>query len=823
MPRALIVAVLLAAFLATPAPAQIDTGVIADPISRDDLDDWAARLELSDAQIDALDGLYAEYIRQHGVLRDGDLATFLRDHEDYGNSTTEITTDADAARETMRELRELHGRMRRLDEQLIDRLGTVLTEEQLPRLGQVRAGRERDRLLGGPAQRSYHPALDLDLGVQYRELAAALDDDTRQRTDPIVDLYERTLTGKAREIDRFALRYELGMAEGYGAASAESGPEANDFALRAMQVRHWQTELADRAGDIGDLHRRLVKDLSAWLDEPAREAMREHLIRGMYAQVPAKRGLAEDAYDRVLAHEAASAELKEAVRSERAAYVQAADRVVEQMLDTIDAERRSNASHSLKMMFGDEDPYVYEDPAEYERARRRLHADLARVNRDAIDRLQALADASLGERLAFERPAVMADVADLLEGGLHSSISTSDGEVTYGYKHIPLTMLTRQFGTGRPAIAPISSRDLLRWRRRLDLDDGDATIMDVVHGDYLERFDALRTAGALASVKAAREAMLALDDDGRPIMPTEADVRTLCSLERAAVDAVRRLDEWFFEELALALGDALAPEAREAIARDRSRTIYLAVSPPEGYALFVFGEARNRHDRGGEQSGVDVTSIVGDLDLDDDAREATGAILVDYERAATDVLRRAYDAVCRFDEERAVFMARHLRFDEEDGLVARNMQLDTALEDAGSGMHDVLDELLALNRQARVAVRDVLPSPGREAFEAAYKRAAWPAIYRDEHALHDALASALAVEELDALQRDAIAELSLNYRGVYEELSDRMIETAGDWQEQRRFSFQRSELSQHTRDRLRQLLGEELARRVENLDEPGGG
>jgi hypothetical protein len=270
MSRAHVLIVLL--ILASPAHAQVDAGVIADPISRTDLEDWVIRLELSDDQSRALDSLYSGYLELHRAMRDGPLAEFLRDHEDFGNSTTEITTDVDVARETMRELRALHRTLRLLDGRLIEQLAPVLTEEQLPRLERVRAARDRARLFGGPAQRSYHPALDTDLSAPYRAMASTLDGETRGRTDTIVDLYERSLTAKAKDIDRFALRYEVGMAEGYGSSLAEAGSDAaeHDFALRAVQVRHWQSELARRAGDVGDLHRALCRDLAKRYSESGR-------------------------------------------------------------------------------------------------------------------------------------------------------------------------------------------------------------------------------------------------------------------------------------------------------------------------------------------------------------------------------------------------------------------------------------------------------------------------------------------------------------------------------------------------------------------------
>jgi len=827
--------VILVVALAAPASAQIDTGVIADAISRKDLDRYAAVLELSDQQRRELDRMHETYLTAHKDLRDGAIAEFNKEFESFAGNTSDLSEDVEAEQKAERALRRMHGTLRAIDTRFFDSLASVLSEEQLARLPRVKTSRDRTRFLKGPAQTSYHPALDTDMSLLYAEFADEIDAEIRVTTDAQVEIYERALVRAARIMHEHALAHRVKMAEQLktqraeadaaeadAAAAAEDAteptePSRSDFALRATLIRDAQTALAAKAADIGDLHRQLYVSLLPMLNEAQQDALRKRFFRAVYRRVSSERGPAAIEIQRVLARDDLPPRLEKAVREERGAYIDASNRILNKMLDNADARRRSNASHSLKMMLGDDDPYVYDDPAEFDRAHARLDERLARLNRDTVDRVQAALDENLPGRMVLKRPPGPDKYRPPTEQGLHSSISIRDGKATYGYKHIPVDQLVDQFGAGKRALAPITKRRLMQWTRQIGVAERHEIVVDVLHDDYLDRFDELDDTGALAALRVARESLFSVGDDGRSSVPDEETVKALFRLERSAVISLRALDTWFFQQVSIALDKDLPPEDQQRLERARSREMFLSIVPESSYAMFMFGDDRLRSFGDRERPDLDLTQLVADLELPGDVAADLTPMLLEYEAVATQRFQDAFDAVRRFDEHRALLMARHIRWDEENGLVADEMQADDDMVEAGGRRVEVIEDIIALNRDTYGTLSEALTSPYRERLADSYRRAAWPDVFSDARALHDALEKTLAMDDLTVNQRDAIAEIALAYRREYDGLSERMIEARDDWQERRRHDFERRDLSDRTRRRLRDVLTPEQVTRVAGL------
>jgi hypothetical protein len=126
-------------------------------------------------------------------------------------------------------------------------------------------------------------------------------------------------------------------------------------------------------------------------------------------------------------------------------------------------------------------------------------------------------------------------------------------------------------------------------------------------------------------------------------------------------------------------------------------------------------------------------------------------------------------------------------------------------------------ELINLNHTTRDAVAAMLDEAKAAALTAAYKRAAWPEVYRDGQSILPALEAALALDDLPTNQRSAVYELMLEHRRDYETLCDRIIEAGSDWSARQRFSFERDELSRRAARRLRSLLSDDQVRRIGGL------
>jgi hypothetical protein len=156
---------------------------------------------------------------------------------------------------------------------------------------------------------------------------------------------------------------------------------------------------------------------------------------------------------------------------------------------------------------------------------------------------------------------------------------------------------------------------------------------------------------------------------------------------------------------------------------------------------------------------------------------------------------------------------------------------------------DRVGEIDATLAQQNVAALErimaLLPPAAATALRDNFNRRAFPAVYADAAAVSRHLAKSLALEDLDAAQRERIEELAASYRPAYTTLSRRLVELsthrrpwgmefdAGEWKEHNarrlqgeKVRFERDELNYRAINRLRSILDEEQVRRIGGLPRP---
>ena len=152
-------AVLLAGLLlAANATAQGTGGHLPDPADSRSL---TRRLERfvspSVSQWREIEGVHEAYLGRFDELRDRDIQRFLA----FARTAMTGIPDARTAREYLKRLATVRGRISDEDARLFAAIGEVLEESQLPGLSEVRLARERDVLLTGLADADRSEVMDL--------------------------------------------------------------------------------------------------------------------------------------------------------------------------------------------------------------------------------------------------------------------------------------------------------------------------------------------------------------------------------------------------------------------------------------------------------------------------------------------------------------------------------------------------------------------------------------------------------------------------------------------------------------------------------------
>ena len=787
-------------------------GVAADPISVGDLDRYARRLDLSDAQRASLRPAYDAYLERCRALREDAIDPFMSDHPNFSGMSSLIPTDVEAARATRDSIESINRELAAADEAFFARWYEILSDSQAERLPEIQTDRRRARFLHGPGQRSWHGALDIDLSHVYFELAADLDAETRLTADAAVDTYARTLTRRAELMHDFGLTHRYRMTR--KAAETNTGDGAADFHANAKIIREELTNLAQHADDVASVHRSLERQLRLLVTPDWLARFRQKYFATVYHNAPADWGPADGEFARVLASDTLTDPDRAAITDARSTYHRAINTILDELLDTADARLRSNASHAIRMTFGDDD-YVYEDADIYVRRENDCRTRHRRANNEALIALRALLDDIAPGQFTIRRPSEDDAPLPWADKHLSSMIMTdAEGTVRLGYRSMPSELATAQIQPP-DLIHPLNRRDLTRWATRHHLTDDDLALAEAVHDDYLDAWSSARSDGALAVTRD----VLAIERAPGPTL-TWPDADTIADHFRAwrrALEAMRNLDRSLYDGLDAVFDGLLEADVLLALQRQREQDL-LRRAPAPREMLMQFDARRHEVFDGRERTDLDLRSIVDELTLPDDIAAALQPRLAAYEKAVTAELRKSFDAYLVVKEEQAILMANSLSLDPEDGLVAEGLEPTDTLRAAEATMVDAHRSLLTLHRALRDDLERDLPDPLRAEFRRAYRRAGWPGLYADAGALHDLFSSVLREAVLTDDVRQRLADLQASYVADHERLSDSMVDKAGDWSAQHATRTEREQLNERARGRLRDLIGPEAVDRWFNTN-----
>jgi Spy/CpxP family protein refolding chaperone len=828
------------------------SGTLPGPIASHDLAGWADQLELSDEQRQAIEPFHEEYREAFRTLRDGEIEQYLQEVGGMmGRGFRGL--DKDAIEDSLRTLDRLMTRISLLDEGLFDNVQSVLSDEQVAKLPRVMQARKRERYRTGATRMagSANRAARVDMSDLYYGLKLA--PDQRQAADPLVVQYEDRLTAATEDLYEATTRMFLVVVEALEDAGIsfetfrEGGPPPADM-MNAM--RNAWTEATkkprEKATVISDLNNQTLRQLSEFLPADAASTLRDRYLGRAYPEVPrASQSDALKSFHAALRLPSLSPDLRSDINAMAVQFRGSANQVVDEMVKAVD-EYRNNAA-----------------PFGRDRAQRREYNEklqgyrerLAGLDRSAVEALEGLLGPDLSQSVkiaaadtTFEDETPEDDGRDRRRAG--SSVEEATDAFIAGLGPDPFLP------------SPITSRDVALYTKRLKLDDNDRFILKSLHEEYvsdfgqLKRTDIAQLRAALAAARPQREERVPPpgprggDENARPTGPTAQQVDEIYDLRSSALKSIQTLDGTFFDDIeTLIAGPEQAPMVRRLRAA-RERSVYnrgVEASPFDA----MFGRRGGRHGRGGpprpdlggqsNESGVDLSYLVEQLDLDAEKQTEMNKLLADYEANALNGFRRQYESVLKLRHEVERLRAQRVRGDgdgnrrDRDREAMRNRweNFRRLQENEGRKATEDRQFMVDLNRATLAVLTEALNEDQAEILNAEYKHSAFPTIYRDPDGADRYLATALQLRDLDENQRGRIDAIIDEHRPAYEKVADQIAEIHAAWedggadfdrerwrsyQERRNrievLEFERQELNAKALRQLREVLTDEQVQRL---------
>jgi hypothetical protein len=377
---------------------------------------------------------------------------------------------------------------------------------------------------------------------------------------------------------------------------------------------------------------------------------------------------------------------------------------------------------------------------------------------------------------------------------------------------------------------PIDDTELRWYTAMLELDAVDAVILESVHQDYVQSFRALEDE-RLRPFAERQNGMWRFDPGGTFSAPSEAQVETSYRERADLLVMIREIDDRFFEDVSVLLPEDAAERLATA-RRARLRTMYNRPSDGAGVrgggplaAMRQGMRGGMGGSRGGREETIDLTRLIELAEVPAAERVELHRQLRGYEMELTEAMQQRYEVMLETNKAAEQLAAIAAQAQQDGGRFDWSVMMRGDFQSRMEAMTRRTDaaraRIVELNRSAVAGLE------GGAGVQELYRRAAYPGVYRDPDNAEGSLLAAMELESLSFDQQERIGDLLLDFRGPYNDLSERMITLEAEdavadegdrmarWQRRQgqrstmeRLRFERSELSERTIRRLMGILTE---------------
>ncbi len=775
-------------------------GVLPAPIDSRELGEYAQWLHLSPDQQLALDAVHESYRGDFRLLRDGEMAIFLREQQGLQGGIPQ----RDRVEALLDDMNSLVGKVRALDMRLFDHLEPTLTDDQRLLLPRVRMMRERRRYDARQTAAAFGRSTP-DLGRMVRTME--LDADTLALVDSELVTYERRLTRamkrRGEAMDTMTLDLMDALAErGFADLDQESLMKDPDLLRKVMTSL--QEVYADLNAGVSELTREVTELNQRTYESVVRNfsagpawQLRFMYHRAAHPQLNAVIAIAERTWIR------GALGLDDLEAAERDALDSAAQRMAGQFARIL--KEGGSAVDNFWLTFSPLDANQTSATALRETLTK-LYEE-ARAARDDTDK-------ELETTLGAER------IAALKERSQQSVAAAAPAAAANATASAAPRWSGDRFLPGR-----IRSREVSKLARELGVDDTTRDVITALHDDYTEAFRGLASLKDLTAARRTFNEMADGDNEGADESPATVLDR-VDQLRHSAMGEIQALDGTFFEDLRLVAGD----EHELAINRMHDRRRRWQFLGSAGRRGVIGTDA-------GAESGLDMGVLAEDALTAAQYAEVLPELDL-YGASAVVLFRDRFNAqlaLQRLSDQWTVDVQQAAREDITAVVGVQNEYRDR-MKAAQEKVQNANAAITALNRQTRDTMLSALPEQYTAGLARAYEQQAWPTIFTDQGALGDHLAGALELEDLEPAQREQLMEIAAEYRPEYERVTQLMIKSVGPgtisvvgldpeefkvWQaaqnQMTKLRYDRNELNARTIRRLSVLLSEAQIKRIGGL------
>jgi len=744
---------------AVPAAAQGTDGMFPAPITTLELADYFLRLNASPEQQQAIMRAHDRYQAEFRRLRETDLQRVMDQMMQLQQPLMPDPRDVAAMARAM----ESGGQqIVRVDNRFFDEVQSLLAPSQGVRMARIRQARERVRAVSGSFDMMMNGIEGLELETTLRRRGIDPAAAGNEAIDAILDTYERRLTMEVTKLAKLAGSFMFDIVEVLEAAGIEPGTnlmEDPEQMTRLMEAS--QSFMADRmhgqqqaVRDMRALAMVAAGQISSMMDPVDAAGIRRAIIGEIHSELNwgfiAYMGNTDFLWnvERMAAN--LDEDAKQRVLGMTARIGPRIDRMIDQALEVI-SERDSSVN---MFEFDAETWQAFHDRINaIQKQAQELYGELAVL----LDEIDKEAEAGTSWRIRLSRmTSGGAESPEIVEVAATDADSVADESRHWGGDWaIPQRM-------GRIDVRHLSTL--------LSMDEGEASILDQLHADYIEAYQAIEP---VASVRSMSSRLWAADAQSGEGPLDEDGINRLRTERRRAVDAVRAVDEAFLESVSVMAG---TPERDPLIAAFRdARLLTLYMRGPHIWISPAQQESQ-------EWQVNPMMLVLRDRTMHADERTSVAEHFLKTSGSMVDIARRQFEAGldAQYRQDRW-----HIRQRSgEAGAVDYNV-MRRELAGPVATMTGLRGELMTLNANMIEAICADLSPDSADRIRGEYRRRAYPNIYAGFLDVEPFIRRALALHDLSGAKREAIQELLATFKPRLDQFSDEMLEITRAYATQR--------------------------------------
>lgn len=814
--------------IAGSAGGQGTDDALPKPITTGEIVRYMELLNLSDQQQLAVTSMHDDYRRSYRALYDNEIEQFL---EEMRSMTGFSVPSRDELEDISRGVRTLEGRVRSLDARLFDQMQAILTDEQLAIMPRVRLARQRHTYNQQQHLQMWTmgtPLVDLSAIMHELELPEA----DHAAIDPLVARYESNVTSRLGSLHDSATSLWMDLYDAIEAAGfnldemqdfENADPEEMQKMMQAMQQIFMELTAKGRkeVNRIRALNRDTLQSFRGLIPDESYRRIRNAYYSRAYPHIAAMT-------QSMPVGTTLLAELNDITEQQRQAAADAVrtalielDAVVQDAIDKIDHFRST-----FNFMDFDQEAF--------QRHNEQLN-ELQQKAGEIAQQLQRRLTEILTAEQVQQYLAHSAELARKAAGNTDAMLITeprsevqADESAEQDYVYV---------SNSPDSLLPdgINSRDLTTYHELLDSTEDQQTIIAELHADYIEAIETLEAGPIQQVVEAQSKLWRWNQDDESPqdMRPAEQRVDEILSLRRQAMQAIEAADREFFDQISMLLSDESRIERLQRVRQLRARQRCNVLGAQ------MIGYGGNTTSR---EAQIDVVEFLLRQNADRQLLTAVELVLIEYGAVVHPLAQRRYESALQSQRAQDLWSLRWQELQRDEGTAAAQTKLMREYQDtigkASTELAEIQSQLAAINADTIDRVLASLPDETARRILRAYRRAAFPDVFRDAGSVEKYLDNALALDSISPDQRNSLIDLQAEYIPSYDELCMTMLNLSrrapasrftGDsegWRKYQEFNdrmqklnFERRELNSRALLRLRQILTAEQMEAMGGLPE----